>query len=182
MSKANPLPPQDVVRHLLNYDPETGVFTWKNPAYAKYVGRVAGKTDPITKYRRIRLGDRGVFMGHRLAWLYVYGDYDQALLCIDHINGDRGDNAIANLRLATFSQNTVHCKTRSNTKTGIKGVTVTQHGTYRAIIRPHGPGGEKIELGCYQTLEEAAAVRLAASQKHFGSFSKEDDACRAIAS
>jgi hypothetical protein len=182
MSKANPLPPQDVVRNLLNYDAETGAFTWKNPAYAKYKGRVAGKIDPITKYRRIRLGDRGVFMGHRLAWLYVHGDYDHALFCIDHIDGNRSNNAIANLRLATFSQNTAHCKTRRNTKTGVKGVTVTHHGTYRVVIRPHGPGSAKIELGCYGTLEEAAAVRLAASRAHFGPFSKEDDACRAIAS
>lgn len=182
MSKAKPLPPQSVVRHLLNYDPETGVFTWKNPTYAKYAGRVAGKVDSITKYHRIRLGGLGVFMGHRLAWLYVHGDYDHTILCIDHIDGNRSNNAIANLRLATFSQNTAHCKTRKNTKTGIKGITVTSLGRYRVIIRPYGPRGEKVELGCYETLEEAAAVRLSASRKHFGPFSKEDDACRAIAS
>lgn len=181
MSKANPLPPQDVVRHLLKYDPETGVFTWKNPTYPKHAGRVAGKTDAVTRYHRIRLPGHGVFMAHRLAWLYVNGDYDHGRLCIDHIDGVRGNNAIANLRLATFSQNTAHCKTRSNTVTGIKGITVTSHGRYRVIIRPHGPGSKKIELGCYQTLEEAAAIRLAASQKYWGSFSKEDDARRAVA-
>lgn len=181
MTRANPLPPQDVVRHLLNYDPETGVFTWKNPVYPTYVGRIAGRVDVVTKYHRIRLAGHGVFMGHRLAWLYVNGDYDHERFCIDHIDGVRNNNAIANLRLATFSQNTAYCKTRPNTRTGVKGITVTSLGRYRVIIRPHGPQAKKIELGCYETLEEAAAVRLAASQKYWGSFSKEDDASRVIA-
>jgi hypothetical protein len=181
MTKANPLPPQEVVRHRLDYDPATGNFIWMNPSNLCMANKPAGGIDKPSGYRKIYLAGHGKFHAHRLAWLYVHGDYDHIRFCIDHIDGVRSNNAIANLRLATFSQNTAHCKTRTNTATGIKGITITTHGRYRVVIRPHGPGSKKIELGCYQTLEEAAAIRLAASQKHWGAFSKEDDARRAVA-
>jgi len=176
MSRAKPNPPQAVVRHRLDYNPQTGIFIWKNPADARIVGKVAGGTDAQSGYRKIHIHEYGVYHAHRLAWLHYHGEYDHLSVCVDHIDGDRSNNAISNLRLATFSQNTVNCKTRRNTETGVKGVTKTKLGRYRAIIRR--PGGEKIELGCYSTIEEAAAVRLAASREHFGQFSREDDACR----
>ncbi len=179
MTQANPLPPQDVVRHRLDYNPATGNFVWKNPGNLKVLGKRAGHAIP-TGYSRINLAGYGKFHAHRLAWLYVNGDYDPLVFCIDHVDGVPSNNAISNLRLATFSQNTANCKTRPNTQTGIKGITVTKHGRYRVIIRPHGPGAKKIELGCYPTIEEAASVRLSASRKYWGPFSKEDDACRVV--
>ena len=98
------LPSQQRLRELLNYDPDTGVFTWKAPKSNRIkVGQKAGAALKHVDYRQIGI-DGTTYRAHRLAWMYVYGE-DPGPLQVDHINRDRSDNRIGNLRLTTNQEN-----------------------------------------------------------------------------
>jgi hypothetical protein len=89
------------LRELVDYDPETGKFTWtRNRAYKALGGTAAGYLN-TNGYARITI-DSVSHAAHRLAWLHVYGEWPKA--SIDHINRNRQDNRIANLREATQSE------------------------------------------------------------------------------
>ena len=108
------------LREVLDYGPDTGVFTWKIRTNSRVkVGDVAGALRP-DGYIQISIDGR-LHRAHRLAWLYVTGESppDQ----IDHINGVRDDNRIANLRLATSAENKQNLRrAKSRNKTGFLGV------------------------------------------------------------
>ena len=91
----------DLLRSLLKYDSETGIFTWIASHKKPKAGQAAGTVDR-DGYIIIRHGGRG-YKAHRLAWLYVYGEWPTGM--IDHINRVRHDNRIANLRCADASLN-----------------------------------------------------------------------------
>src|SRR5690554_5526005 len=111
----------DYIRSRLDYDPETGVFTWRAKPIVtrhdkmqntRYAGKQAGKPDSHG-YLQIML-DRQLILAHRLAWLHHYGEWPEGEL--DHINRNPLDNRISNLRPASRSQNTINRKTpRTNT-------------------------------------------------------------------
>jgi hypothetical protein len=92
------------LREVLHYNPESGIFTWI--AHTVKAGKQGGRRAKIgceagnfsILYCRIRI-DRVHYLGHRLAWLYVHGEWPKQ--SIDHINGVKSDNRIANLREAT---------------------------------------------------------------------------------
>lgn len=107
---------------------------------------------------------RRQYQAHRLAWLYVYGEWPSGE--IDHINEDRSDNRISNLRIATRSQNVIRSNPRS--KSGFKGVY--QDGSrWSAQIRVDR---KCIYLGSYGSPEEAADVVSRAHRFAWGEFSK----------
>jgi hypothetical protein len=110
---------QSQVQHVLKYDADTGVFTWIVPTNTRIkAGDVAGCMND-NGYLRIQvLGKQYKF--HRLAWLYVYGQFPDCE--IDHVNGNRADNRIENLRLATSKQNKENVKLNSRSTTGYRGV------------------------------------------------------------
>lgn len=89
------------IKKSLNYNPETGIFTWKldKNQFAKK-GSIAGCYDK-DGYLIIKCGK--TYKAHRLAWLYTYGEWPKGQ--IDHINGVRDDNRIENLREVTNRQN-----------------------------------------------------------------------------
>jgi len=96
------LPTQERLKELLDYDPTTGLFYWKKPtARCIKVGDAAGYQQK--GYTIIKV-DGKKFYAHRLAWRYVYGE-DPLSLSIDHINRDRTDNRISNLRVCNQHQN-----------------------------------------------------------------------------
>jgi len=91
------------LRELLQYDPETGVFVWLQSRRATASrGSIAGSNHK-SRHRIIRI-DGVNFYAHRLAWIYVHGPIPDGML-IDHINGQRADNRIKNLRVVTHKGN-----------------------------------------------------------------------------
>lgn len=124
------------LKELIVYEPETGAITW-----AVSRGRVKSG-DPANSpngygYLRVCI-DRKSFMAHRVAWAMHYGEWPSKF--IDHINGNKSDNRICNLRLATRSENAQNVKRpyRSN-KTGFAGVHyVKALGKYQAQICVNG--------------------------------------------
>jgi len=159
---------QERLKELLNYNPETGDFIWRvdRNGHVK-AGMVAGNIHYKHGYREIRIGSK-LYKAHRLVWLYVHGEMPVSFL--DHINNDRSDNRLSNLRLATINQNAQNQKIRSNNTTGYKGVTfVKRVGRYWAQIFVNG----KIKsLGYYHTPEEAHAAYCKGADKYFGEFAR----------
>ena len=147
----------DEVRRLLDYDPETGVFT-----------RLAGKRAGKTTGSRVRAGYVFIYLAgrtykaHRLAWLYVYGSWPKAL--IDHINHDRADNRIVNLRDATHTENHHNRKRLTRGTTGFLGVT--WHKRDRRWQSHMELERKALHLGSFVCLGRAIKARLAAEKTH----------------
>lgn len=139
------------LHELFDYDPETGVFRWKvNHRNGVRAGRIAGT--PSDGYLKIMVDGRS-FRAHRLAWLYVYGAEPSIL---DHINGVRDDNRIANLREATLTENRANQKMPRRNTSGFLGVTWHSGAKkWRAIASVRG---KNKYLGCFEKPEEAADV------------------------
>ena len=150
------------VKELLAYDPDIGVFTWRQTRGRGYAGAVAGWVEK-EGYRRI-LVDGRKFKEHRLAWAMVYGEFPAEDL--DHINGVRSDNRIANLRLATRSQNAQNLRgPTSINRTGFLGVRKNGN-RWNAVITLN-----KITtyLGCFKT-PEAAHQEYLKAKRHMHKF------------
>lgn len=147
---------------LLNYDPETGIFFWKKPT-ASWLrcGDLAGSA---TKDGAVRIKiDGRLYLAHRLAWLYFYGDWPER--CIDHINRDRSDNRISNLRLASRVENGQNSNVQKNNKSGVTGVYWrSDRHAWRAEITVNK---KKIILGSYQNKCDAINARSKAEEKFF---------------
>jgi len=112
-------PTQEILKKLLHYGPETGVFTWRVTITGCVdPGDVAGYVDG-DGYRYIKMSGKKC-KAHRLAWLYMYGHFppDQT----DHINQDPSDNRLVNLRSVSFEKNMQNKKLPANNTSGLMGV------------------------------------------------------------
>jgi hypothetical protein len=157
---------QERLREALSYDPETGDFHWIRPSATNvFPGDLAGNRSH--GYWVIRV-DIHQYAAHRLAWLYVHGRWPAAF--IDHINGDPGDNRLANLREATNAQNTRNSGRRSNNTSGYKGVTWNRAARkWAAQIRD---GKRYLHLGTYTDPAEAHAAYCRAAAELHGEFAR----------
>ena len=101
MAKAQRLPSLERLHELLSYDPVTGEVVWK----VKRRRVNAGDRIPPRSYTYRQVGvDGGLYQLHRLAYALYHG-VDPYPYLVDHINRDRTDNRIVNLRIATHSLN-----------------------------------------------------------------------------
>jgi len=162
--KAKPIPPEIV--DYLDYNPETGVFTWKiATTNTVKVGQEAGT---LTKkgYRHIKFkGEK--YGSHRIAY-FIYHGVDPSGKRIGHIDGNRSNNKIDNLRLATHSENLRNRSFQKNNKSGVVGVVwYKRHKKWMAYVNIMR---KKIYLGYFDDIEEAKAARIAAEKKYFGEF------------
>ena len=109
-------------------------------------------------YTTIKIDGR-IHRAHRLAWLHVHGEWPNDQL--DHINGSRSDNRLANLRAASHSENQHNQrKPRSDNKSGFLGV-FPYRGKFRAMIRIDG---KQRSLGDFSTPEAAHEAYLKAKR------------------
>lgn len=155
------------LRELLDYDSATGVFKWRSKGPGiKCAGMVAGCVAERRgiKYRAIRI-DRQLYREHRLAWLYVHGEWPDALL--DHRDGP--SNGIGNLRKASDTQNLANMKLRADSTTGLKGVTQKYCNRWVAQL---SAGGKTLYLGMFKTPRDAAEAYDRAAVERFGEFAR----------
>lgn len=147
----------EFLKNVLDYDPETGFFVWKQRFGKRGVpGKRAGTVD-FNGYVVITINKKR-HKAHRLAWLWMHGAWPE--IAIDHINGERTDNRISNLREANWSENQHNRRLQRNNKSGYPGVSWDRHACkWRAGIRVNALSQN---LGGYDTKEEAYAAHLKA--------------------
>lgn len=159
-----PEPTQAYLREVMNYDPETGEFTWTKKRRSIRVGDPCGRVN-IWGYREIGVCSK-LYPAHRLAFLYMTGRWPEPY--VDHINRVRSDNRWCNLREATASENSANGSLRGNNTSGLMGVVWDKaRSKWRAQIRING---RKTNLGRFHSAEEAAAAHDRAARAMFGEF------------
>jgi hypothetical protein len=141
----------------MRYDPETGKL-W----------REAGSSDG-RGYIYVQFQKKH-HLAHRVAWFLHYGSWPDGL--IDHINGNKSDNRIKNLRLANFSENQLNRNRTSSNTSGHKGVSYHKHRKrWQALI---SVDGKNKFLGSFNTALEAADAYNEAALKYHGEFARTD--------
>lgn len=108
-------------------------------------------------------------LAHRLAWMYVHGSLPSM---IDHIDGNRLNNKIENLRVCTPSTNAMNSGVKNRNKLGVKGVFSAKNGKYIAQICLNY---KRMHLGTFETIDEASMAYAEASKLYHKEFSKIDE-------
>lgn len=155
------------LREQFAYDPLTGVFTRIRENHPKFkVGQVAGSTDHYG-YTVLSI-DNVAYKGHRLAWLHSYGDWPTGTL--DHRNGVKNDNRLANLREAGTAGNVTNRGKFSNNTSGYKGVSYCKRSRkWAANVQVNRV--QKF-LGYFINPEDAYAAYCAAATQLHGEFAR----------
>lgn len=153
---------QEIVRKLFNYDPETGILTWKiRPANRVQIGDVVGSN--IGKgYLQTKINGKKYY-NHRIVYLHYHGYLPKF---IDHKKGL--SNKILNLRDCTSSQNNQNRKLGSRNASGIKGVYWNKPA--KKWMAQLNIGGKNQCLGLFKNLPDAESSVKAARKKHHGEF------------
>jgi hypothetical protein len=161
------LPTIERLCEVLDYDPRTGIFKWKKSTANRVEPGDNAGTVHSAGYVIIQL-DSILYKAHRLAWLMAT-EKDPGEMEIDHINGNRADNQIANLRLANCSQQSHNSAIRADNSSGVRGVSWNRKSCkWMAYINKHGI---HYHLGYFDTFGEAKAARIAAEIRLHGKFS-----------
>lgn len=143
------------LKEVLHYNPETGVFTWRVRLSNRVnVGDIA-KSRQVNDYLCARI-DNKLYLLHRLAWLYVYGGWPKTE--VDHINMDRADNRIANLREVTSGENKMNTGLRKNNTSGVRGVS--WFGSRNKWVARATIGGRIHVIGYFTDIEDAKQAYL----------------------
>lgn len=162
----------EFVRSILDYDPETGVLTWRlrtdvdHEWNTSWAGKPAGRVDHWG-YRVLSINFLE-YKAHRIAWLHVTGAWPKDFL--DHVNGARADNRLCNLREASQSQNMANRSVTKRSSSGVKGVQWdAKNKKWRASIAVNR---KAFNLGRYKDLEDAKAAYAKAVVRFHGDFAR----------
>ncbi len=160
----NRLPTKEYLNERLSYDPETGILRWKMVSTRwgmRPTDRVAGTKASGGDCSQMMV-DNTFLKAHRVIWRMVHGDFDEQLV-IDHINGDRGDNRISNLRLVTHQENMKNCSLSKNNTTGHTGIwyQASTDKWHASIHKDY----KKVHIGSYKTKGEAIKARKDAEKE-----------------
>ena len=155
------------LKELLAYDPETGIFTKRSVRCGP--GRVGDEVGVVRPDGYIGIGvDGRRYLAHRLAWLYVNGEWPAQL--IDHKDCLRSNNRITNLREATQSQNLANRGAPKSNKSGEKGIcwdAQRQRWSVRVCFQR-----KNLYVGRFVELADAVAARDAEAARRFGEFAR----------
>jgi hypothetical protein len=149
------------LRELLNYDADTGVFTWavSRPGAAK--GAPAGSRHS-GGYVVVKI-DRQRYFAHRLAWFWVTACWPRH--DIDHRGGDRANNRLSNLRLSTRGFNLENQRAaKSHNKLGLLGVMERKMVNGSKFVAVIVVGGKRQWIGTYATPEKAHTAYVEAKR------------------
>ena len=149
---------QKDIASVFNYNAKTGEIHTAR-------GRRVGFKIKSQGYTAVWYEGRNV-LAHRLAWFLTYGEWPNSN--IDHINGDPSDNRLANLRLASPSENRANSRANKNNKSGLKGVQF-RNGRWRAKITH---GGCTRHLGVFDDPAQANAAYLSAAKAIYGEYAR----------
>lgn len=151
----------DDLLRVLMYDPDSGKFFRRIAISQTKVGDVAGSLRK-DGYVQISLKNR-LYLAHRLAWLYVYGEYTD--LQIDHIDRCRSNNRIVNLRKVTNKQNGENLPLLATNTSGVRNVSWdTQKQMWRVQIKHHQ---RNIFVGRYFDFDAAKDAAAQARDRFF---------------
>ena len=155
----------EIITEAFRYDPVTGRLV---RVFKGGHTRVIGANRQSDGYAKVGFNGRE-YPAHRLIWWLVYGSLPDRF--IDHINGDKGDNRLANLRLASDAENKRNVEKRRHNTSGFKGVSFCKStGRWLAHATLNGRG---FHLGRHSTREEAAAAYQAFARANHGEFYRE---------
>ena len=154
---------KEFLSKLLSYDPETGHFTWIVGRQCVRAGTRAGHLMP-DGYVRIIVAGSGYY-AHRLAFIITQGYCPQF---VDHINRNKSDNRISNLRGATRSQNKMNMPVRRDSTTGVRGIRYRRdRERYEAYLRVDR---RCVYLGTFLDAKSAGEAYARAAKAKFGEF------------
>ena len=157
------LPSAETLRKLLRYDPETGLLFWRSRGNYAWDRRFSGKRAFTSQ------NNSGYFVGginrksyvlHRVAWKIVHGEDPER---IDHVNGDKADNRLCNLRSVTHQENQKNTPRPKHNKSGVVGVCLDKRSDkWFAQIQVNG---KCVNLGLYDDFSSAVQARKTAEIK-----------------
>ena len=170
---------QKYLKAIFQYDPDTGVFTWRqrpldhfknshrhNIWNTKHAGAIAGSLTPVG-YWRITINNKS-YKAHRLAWLYTYGKWPKGQ--IDHMDGNKLNNRIDNLRRASNAENNRNVGLKKSNNSGYKGVSWSKREEKWQVFI--GVNGKNKNLGYYTDPQEASEAYIQAARIYHGKFAR----------
>lgn len=152
---------QDEARTLFDYDAASGELCLRASRRVIRVNSRAG-------YRQVMVKGK-MHYAHRIIWLWVYGEWPTE---VDHANGDKGDNRLDNLRLATRTQNNANARRLRIGKSGFRGVYLDARNPSNPWVAKMTTGKVQRHLGTYPTPELAHAAYRRAVLETYGEFAR----------
>lgn len=152
---------QPELKQIINYNAETGELLWiKTIARKAKKGNPAGTRDRTSGYQNVRIKGR-IYRSHRIAWFYMYNEWPK---CLDHINHDRSDNRLINLRKVTHIENMRNISLSRKNISGVCGVYWDKEREgWIAVIKVYY---KRIFLGRFTDKFEAICSRMSANNKY----------------
>ena len=149
-------------RELLDYDRDTGIFTWRKARPGVSLGSEAGG---VNQRGYIRIGlDGRLYRAHRIAFLIIDGEWPQN--CVDHKDRNPANNRWDNLRKCTQAQNVLNSAPSRSSASGFKGVEKHRDGWQCRV----SIDGERVQVGNFKSAFLAARAYDAAAREAYGEF------------